>query len=156
MSKRVWVLAVLAAIGLLVGAFLARVERLTVEESVPAASQPDAAPPMDRSDVPTIDAEELQAELKSDAPPVLVDVREPFEHDSAAIQGDTNIPLRNLELRVDELPKDKLIVVYCRRGNRSAQATVLLKAKGYTNVKSLDGGIEGWAHKIDPAMKICC
>ena len=60
-----------------------------------------------------------------------------------AIQGSYLIPVQELGHRLEELPKDKEIVVYCRVGNRSAYACSYLARKGY-NVKNLEGGIMLW------------
>lgn len=73
----------------------------------------------------------------------LLDVRTPAEYAAKAIEGAHLIPLQELGSRMDELPKDKEIVVYCRVGNRSAYAAAYLGRIGY-NVKNLEGGIMQW------------
>ncbi len=95
--------------------------------------------------VPSIDALELEKEMKSASPPVVIDVRQPEERENGVIAGDKNIPLGELDKHYSELPKDKPIVFYCRSGRRSANAVELLKQKGYRNVKSLIGGINAWS-----------
>jgi rhodanese-related sulfurtransferase len=74
---------------------------------------------------------------------LLLDVRTPQENATQAIRGSYLIPLQELNYRVDELPKNKEIVVYCRVGNRSAFACSYLSRLGY-NVKNLEGGILLW------------
>jgi rhodanese-related sulfurtransferase len=74
----------------------------------------------------------------------ILDVREPSEWTDAHIAGATLIPLGELESRVNELPKDKEIVVVCRSGNRSAQARDLLLNDGFTQVTSMAGGLNQW------------
>ncbi len=76
---------------------------------------------------------------------ILLDVRTQQEwEDDGHIAGATLIPLDMLEQRApDELPKDAEIVVYCRSGNRSAQASQMLVEMGYTNVSDM-GGIIDW------------
>ncbi len=76
----------------------------------------------------------------------IVDVREPDEFNGALghIAGAKLMPLGKLVERLGELPKDKPIVMVCRSGARSAQATVLLKNKGLTKVANLSGGMLRW------------
>jgi phage shock protein E len=76
---------------------------------------------------------------------ILLDVRTQQEwEDDGHIEGATLIPLDMLDQRApQELPKDAEIVVYCRSGNRSAQASEMLVEQGYTNVSDM-GGIIDW------------
>ncbi len=74
----------------------------------------------------------------------LVDVRTPAEFAAGHIDGALNIPVQELERRMDELePRDQPIVVYCRSGNRSRSASHLLKSVGFTAVHDL-GAISRW------------
>jgi rhodanese-related sulfurtransferase len=74
---------------------------------------------------------------------LLLDVRTPQENAAQAIEGSYLLPLQELGYRIDELPKNKEIVVYCRVGNRSAYACSYLSRMGY-KVKNLEGGIMTW------------
>ena len=74
---------------------------------------------------------------------LLLDVRTPQEHAAQAITGSYLLPLQDLGFRIDELPKDREIVIYCRVGNRSAHACSYLSRMGY-KVKNLEGGIMTW------------
>ncbi|MDX2140203.1 MAG: rhodanese-like domain-containing protein [Chloroflexota bacterium] len=74
---------------------------------------------------------------------ILVDVRTPEEYAEGHIAGSVNIPLQGLENRLSEFPTDRPIVVYCRSGNRSAQAATILQGAGFTPVYDL-GGIIDW------------
>lgn len=74
---------------------------------------------------------------------ILVDVRTPEEFSTGHIAEALNIPLQSLPNRLSELPNDQPIIVYCRSGNRSAQATQILLDAGYTQVYDL-GGILNW------------
>lgn len=76
---------------------------------------------------------------------LLVDVRTPEEYAGGHIDGAVNIPLQELEQRVHELGPDKsrAIVVYCRSGNRSAQARRFLEGHGFTAVHDL-GPMSAW------------
>jgi len=91
-----------------------------------------------------IEASELNEKMKAGDDFLLLDVRTPQENASQAIEGSYLIPLQELGARMDELPKKKEIVVYCRVGNRSAHACSYLSRMGYT-VKNLEGGIMAWS-----------
>jgi rhodanese-related sulfurtransferase len=73
----------------------------------------------------------------------LLDVRTPQESAADAIQGSYLIPVQELGHRLQELPRDREIVVYCRVGNRSAYACAFLAQNGF-KVKNLEGGIMLW------------
>jgi rhodanese-related sulfurtransferase len=90
-----------------------------------------------------IGPEALNTMMKSGEDFLLLDVRTPAEYAAQAIENSYLIPLQELGLRIDELPKSKEIVVYCRIGNRSAYACAYLARMGY-NVKNLEGGIMLW------------
>lgn len=99
-----------------------------------------------------IDAVTLQAEQKRNPSLVLLDVREPFEHDIAAIPGSRLVPLDQLPARLRELDGHAAIVTYCHHGVRSAHARDILQAAGFSNVRSLRGGIDAWATAVDPTL----
>jgi len=90
-----------------------------------------------------IGPEELTEKIRSGEDFFLLDVRTPKEYAAQAIDGSSLIPLEDLGRRMDELPRDKDIVVYCRVGNRSAYACAHLARMGYS-VKNLEGGIMLW------------
>lgn len=79
----------------------------------------------------------------STTPHLLVDVRTADEFASGHIPGAINIPVDQVGQRLAEFPTDQPIVLYCRSGNRSAQAANTLAAAGYTNLYDL-GGIVQW------------
>ena len=81
--------------------------------------------------------------MQSGAGHLLVDVRTPEEYASGHIAGSVNIPVQELGNRLAEVSKDQPVVVYCRSGNRSAQAASILESAGYTGVYDL-GGIGAW------------
>lgn len=81
----------------------------------------------------------------------LLDVREPWEAEIAALDGAVLIPLGVLEGALDQLDPAKPIVVYCHLGVRSASARTLLAAHGFT-ARQLAGGIDAWARDLDPDM----
>jgi phage shock protein E len=82
-----------------------------------------------------------------------LDVREVDEWNEYHAPNTTLIPLGELAARVNEVPKDKKIVVVCRSGNRSDQGRDILKQAGFTNVTSMDGGLKTWrdlGYPIEP------
>lgn len=79
----------------------------------------------------------------SETPHLLVDVRTPEEFFSGHISGSVNIPLQVLNQRMDEIPRDIPVVLYCRSGNRSAEAARLLERAGYSRIYDL-GGVIAW------------
>ncbi len=102
--------------------------------------------------VPTISPEELRAELAGPNPPWVIDVREPNEWAIAHLDGARLVPRGELADRVGELAAAPGLVLYCRSGNRSGAATRWLLDLGFRNVKSLAGGINAWADRIDPSL----
>lgn len=80
--------------------------------------------------------------VQSGAPHLLVNVRTPEEFNSGYIEGAVNIPLQSLSQRMDEIPQDQPVVLYCRSGNRSATAVQMLARAGYDEVYDLGGIIE--------------
>lgn len=84
----------------------------------------------------------------------LIDVREQFEYDTANI-GAELIPLGNILLEADKISKDKMVVVHCRSGARSAAAIMQLEQNfGFTNLYNMKGGIIAWANEIDPSKSL--
>ena len=107
----------------------------------PFAGQPASPDPMSLSD--TIDVGTLRA-VQSDPNVVVLDVREQAEYDAGHIPGVRLIPLGQVAARLNEIPKDKTVIVTCRTGNRSAEAARILREKGYTNIHNMAGGIVAW------------
>jgi molybdopterin/thiamine biosynthesis adenylyltransferase/rhodanese-related sulfurtransferase len=99
-----------------------------------------------------VDASGLAAELESEAPPILLDVREPWEADIATIDGSTLIPLGELGERLGELDPAASVVVYCHLGVRSQYAAQQLASVGFTGVRNLVGGIDAWSRTVDPSV----
>ena len=89
---------------------------------------------------------ELNARLATGENLILIDVREPYEHEEFNIGG-INIPVTQLPFRIDELQVlgDQSIVLYCQSGNRSVLAQKLLAAQfNIVNTINLIGGVKGW------------
>jgi adenylyltransferase/sulfurtransferase len=106
----------------------------------------------DASDESDITASQLKAVIDAGGRPILLDVREPFEHALCHLNASTLIPVGELSHRMKELNLKDEIVVYCHVGIRSSGAVSLLRKNGFTNVKNLKGGIDAWARQVDPKM----
>lgn len=83
---------------------------------------------------------------------VLLDVREPFERELAAVEPSLHIPMREVASRLEEIPRDRTVVVYCHAGGRSATVAAYLEHHGFENVANLTGGIDRWSREVDPAV----
>jgi rhodanese-related sulfurtransferase len=97
-----------------------------------------------------ISVDELKTRMDAGEKINLVDVREPQEHADFNIGGILH-PLGYIHaMQVDELEpmKDEEIVLYCRSGNRSGQAAMILETMGFTNTKNLTGGMLAWEEKF--------
>ncbi len=99
-----------------------------------------------------IDATEVQRRLQSSNPPLMVDVRESYEHLSGVIPGAILLPLRQVPSRSGELDKDREIIFVCAHGMRSAEAAIFLRNRGFANVKSMAGGMTEWSGRTVPPM----
>jgi len=94
---------------------------------------------------------ELQQLLTGDNPPSLIDVREEGEAAICSIDGSTLIPMNTLPQRLQALPRDRAVVLYCHSGMRSMMAGQWLSQQGF-DALSLAGGIDRWAREIEPDM----
>ena len=96
-----------------------------------------------------ITAQEVKARLDAGEKLNLVDVREPDERAAFNIGGEF-LPLGKIQTmqteEIDDL-KNEEVIFYCRSGNRSGQACLILEAMGFTNVKNLVGGMIDWQEK---------
>lgn len=104
--------------------------------------------------VKEIDANELSKWLAKEDAPYLIDVRTPSEMSQAAIAKAHPLPLTTLPLRIQDIPKDRPVVFYCRTGARSAQACMFMAQQGYDNVYNLYGGIISWARSGFPIVQM--
>ena len=94
----------------------------------------------------TITAEELKSRISAGEKLNLVDVREPKENADFNIGGRL-VPLGKIQsMQADELDdlKSSEVICYCRSGNRSGQACLILETMGFNNVKNLTGGMLKW------------
>ena len=86
--------------------------------------------------------------------PVLLDVREPWEFDTARIEGARLIPMRELPARLGELDRGKEVVAICHHGARSQQVAMFLEKNGFARVHNLQGGVDGWSRSVDPSVPL--
>jgi len=96
---------------------------------------------------------ELAAHLKGDNPPKLIDVRGPDEQQIGMLDGALPASQELVQEMMESWPKDTPIVTYCHMGMRSLDAASYLIGHGFTNVRSLAGGIDAWASQMAPSME---
>jgi len=84
-------------------------------------------------------------------PPLVLDVREPWEIETASLKGITPIPMREIPARAGELPREREIVAVCHHGGRSMQVAMFLEQQGF-RLQNLTGGMYAWSREIDPAV----
>jgi len=97
-----------------------------------------------------ITVEEVKSRIEAGEKLNILDVREPYENTEFNIGGSL-VPLgkiQSMQLEDIEDWKNEEIVIYCRSGNRSGQACLILEAAGFTNVKNLKGGMLEWRDKF--------
>ncbi len=101
-----------------------------------------------------IDCRSVKAKLDQHDDFLLLDCREKTEYDTVHIPGAMLLPMSEMQARVAELEAHKLqeIVVHCHHGGRSLRVTNWLRQQGFTNVKSMAGGIDEWATAIDTTL----
>ena len=76
--------------------------------------------------------------------PLAVDVRTPQEREQRAVPDSVSIPLNQLPNRIDELPRDRPLLLYCAGGYRSSIAASVLRREGFTKISEIAGGITAW------------
>jgi rhodanese-related sulfurtransferase len=100
-----------------------------------------------------LSAYDLNTELKSDKPPYVIDVRTEAEFADKRIEGTVNIPLNKLNKRLNEVPRDRRLVIHCLGGYRSMIAASILAANGYEDLTDLVGGINSWIEDSLPVLR---
>ena len=101
-----------------------------------------------------ITSRELKTRLDNGDKVHLLDIREPEEHQTCAIDGAEHIPMLQLfaGLQVTAADREEPLVVFCHHGIRSLEAAHFLTMQGFVDVASLSGGIDDWAVDIDPSL----
>jgi adenylyltransferase/sulfurtransferase len=108
-----------------------------------SATPPSAA--ADALDVPELSPAEVAERLRAPEPPLLLDVREPWEYQLAHVEGARLIPLNSLPAALSALDPGREYVVMCHHGMRSMMAARFLKERGMRRVLNLRGGIDAWS-----------
>lgn len=102
-----------------------------------------------------ISVEEVRELRDSGGEVALLDVREPWEFQTAHIEGSQHIPMGEIPARFNqELDPEQHIVVICHHGVRSMNVTAWLRQQGFEKVQSLRGGIDRWSREIDPSVPL--
>lgn len=109
---------------------------------------------------PEISAQEVNQKRQNGEDFVWLDVREPWETRKVQVHDESLlvVPLQEIaERRLEAFPEAALdknaeIVVQCHHGTRSAQVTAWMLQQGWTNVRSLAGGVAAWAEEVDPSI----
>jgi hydroxyacylglutathione hydrolase len=101
-------------------------------------SRPDLTASTERVSAP------LAADRLATGEPLAVDVRAPREREQKRVAGSVSMPLNHLAEHLQDLPKDRPLLVYCAGGYRSAIAASLLQTHGFSHVSEITGGITAW------------
>jgi len=100
-----------------------------------------------------ITVDQLKLQLSTENPPLLLDVREPWEYQTASILGSTLIPMNEIPGRAhQELDEEAPILVLCHHGARSLSVAAWLRQQGFDKAQSVSGGIDAWSRTIDPTI----
>ena len=95
---------------------------------------------------------ELKKKLDAGEKMLLIDVREPWEHQTCRIEGARLIPMRNIPANLQSLDVEEPVICYCHHGMRSLDVAVWLQKQGVESARSLAGGIDKWSAEIDPKV----
>jgi rhodanese-related sulfurtransferase len=102
--------------------------------------------------VPSVTVQEAADLQGDDEGALLVDVREPNEFAQGRAEGAVLLPLGQLNSRFDELPRDRQLLMVCRTGGRSSNATKFLASQGFDKAVNVNGGMVAW-HNAGLPMK---
>ena len=96
--------------------------------------------------------QEVAELLKSENPPRLLDTREQSEWEIAHLEGGQLVTEALFNEVLNQWDRETPIVCYCHHGIRSMQTATFLRRQGFTNVRSMKGGLDVWAQEIDSSM----
>ncbi len=125
----------------------ARNENLDVNEMIEHIIESDAA---DRA--MQIEPQELSVLLAGDQKLNLLDVRTREEFEAVKLPGAQLFTQELMQAVVSSWPREQLLVIYDHEGTRSMDAAAYFQGHGFTNVKSLRGGIDAWSAEVDPSL----
>ena len=102
----------------------------------------------------TISAPELARwlALPGEPPPLVLDVREPWEVALASLPGTLSIPMGSIVASFKQLDPDRPTICLCHHGARSMQVAMFLEKQGFKRVHNLTGGIDAWSRTVDPSV----
>jgi rhodanese-related sulfurtransferase len=99
-----------------------------------------------------------EAKAPPGAQPIVLDVREPWELQTASVKPNgfqlLHMPMRSVPARYLELDRSQPIACLCHHGARSAQVVHFLMNNGFTEVVNIHGGINAWSHELDPTVPV--
>lgn len=95
---------------------------------------------------------ELKKRLDAGEKLLLIDVREPWEHEICRIDGAKLIPMNTIPANLQSLDGEETVICYCHHGMRSLDVAVWLQRHGVESARSLAGGIDKWSAEIDPKV----
>ena len=121
---------------------------LTPSPEPPPVSSPSPA----FAPIEDLSPAELSDRLRAADPPMLIDVREPWEHEVARIEGARLVPLNSLPAALSTFDPSRSYVAVCHHGVRSRMAAEFLRERGLTRVANLRGGIDAWSEDVDPSV----
>ena len=102
-----------------------------------------------------IDPASVRQMSEGGEPFTLLDVREPWEFETARIEGAKLMPMGDVPSRAhQELDPEDHIVVYCHHGVRSLNVTAWLRQQGFEKAQSMAGGIDAWSRTVDPRAPV--
>jgi rhodanese-related sulfurtransferase len=88
---------------------------------------------------------------RDEAPPLVLDVREPWEVALCRIEGSVHVPMREIPARLAQIDPQRPVVCVCHHGGRSTQVALFLEHHGVRETFNLTGGIDAWARQVDPS-----
>ena len=100
----------------------------------------------------SISVSDASAMIQSSTNLLIVDVRTPGEFAQGHLKDAINIPLSDLPLRIDELDRNRPVLVYCQTGVRSAQASTILVNARFTQIYDMEGGLNAWINAGYPTV----
>ena len=102
-----------------------------------------------------ITPEEVKSMLDESKELTLLDVREPWEFETAHMEGAKLVPMADIPSRAhQELDPEDHIVVICHHGVRSMNVTAWLRQQGFDKVQSMRGGIDAWSRQVDGSVPL--
>jgi hydroxyacylglutathione hydrolase len=103
--------------------------------------------------LPNVSVQELAHRIQHEPDLVVVDVREPAEWREGHIPGARHIPMRQIVARLEEIPRDRRVVLTCAGGTRSSLVGSVLLARGFTDLLNVWGGTTGWVQAGLPVAR---